>query len=111
LSEFGENFVILKFFGLKNSFFHSMGSAPARSLLFETLARGKLYIFGFFMKIYVCSAISEAFHRDLDGQKAQKHHENHLAATFSNSRKYLWENAVLRGKMSSKLKNSTWVGK
>ena len=88
-----------------------MGSAPARSLLFEELSGGKLYIFGFVMKIYVCSEIAEAFHQDLDGQKAQKHHENHLAATFSNSRKYLWENAVLRGKMSSKLQNSTWVGK
>jgi len=104
------NFCHFEIFGLKNSFFRSMGSAPARSLLFETLAGGKLYIFGFVMKIYVCLAIAEAFHRDLDGQKAQKHHENHLAATFSNSRKYLWENAVLRGKMSSKLKHSTWVG-
>jgi len=84
-----------------------MGSTPARSLLFETLAGGKLYIFGFVVKSYVCSAIAEAFHQDLDGQKAQKHHENHLAATFFNNRKYLWENAVLRGQMSSKLKNST----
>jgi len=62
LSKFGEIFVILKFFGLKDSFFCSMGSALARSLLFGALARGKLYIFGFFMKIYECLAIAKAFH-------------------------------------------------
>jgi len=63
------------------------------------------------MVSYACSVISEAFHQVLDDQKAQKHHENHLAATFCNNRKYFWENEILRGQMSSKLGNSTWVGK
>jgi len=78
--------------------------------LIGTLSGGKLYIFGFVMVIYACSSISEAFHQVLDDQKAQKHHENHLAATFCTSRKYFWENEVVEGKMSSKLGNSTWVG-
>ena len=62
------------------------------------------------MVIYASSGIAEAFHQILDSQKAQKHHENHLAATFCTSRKYFWENDVLEGRMSSKLGNSTWVG-
>jgi len=93
-------------FGPQNKFFGYTRSAHARSLLIGTLAGGKIYIFGFVMISYTFSAISEAFHRDLDGQKAQKHHENHLATTFCHNRKYLWENAIFRGKMSSKLKNS-----
>jgi len=76
-----------------------------------TLSRGKLCIFEFFMVSYTCSIISEAFHQVLDDQKAQKHHKNHLATTFCNRRKYFWENAIWRGQMSSKLGNSTWVGK
>ena len=70
---------------------------------------GKLDIFGFFMEIHACSEMAEAFHQVLDDQKGQKHHENHLSANFCTSRKYLWENEVLEGKMSSKLGNSTWA--
>ena len=87
-----------------------MGLALICSLFFGTLAEGNICIFGFFMTIYASSGIAEEFHQILDGQKAQKHHENHLAATFCTSRKYFWENEVLAGQMSSKLRNSTWVG-
>ena len=82
------NFCHFEIFGLKNRFFSYTSSASTRSLLIGTLAGGKLYIFGFFMVIYALSSISEAFHQVLDDQKAQKHHENHLAATFCNNRKY-----------------------
>ena len=105
------NFCHFEIFGPKNSFFSYTSSASTRSLLIETLVGGKICIFGFFMVSYACSVISEEFHQILDDQKAQKHHENHLAATFCHSKKYLWENAVLRGQMSSKWENSTWVGK
>ena len=87
-----------------------MSSASTRSLMIGTLAGGKLYIFGFFMEIYACSSMAKAFHQVLDDQKGKKHHENHLSATFCTSRKYLWENEVLEGKMSLKLGNSTWAG-
>ena len=97
-------------FWSKNRFFRYTGSASICSLLFRTLSEGNLCIFGFFMVSYAFLGISEAFHQILDGQKAQKHHENHLAATFCSSRKYFWENEVLEGKMSSKLGNYTWVG-
>ena len=98
-------------FGPKNRFFGYRRSVHACSLLIGTLAGEKICIFWFFMVIYTCSAIAEAFHQVLDGQQAQKHHENHLVATFCHSRKFLWANASLRGKMSFKFKNSTWVGK
>jgi len=75
-----------------------------------TLAVGKLYIFGFFMISYACSSMAKAFYQVLDDKKSQKHHENHLLFTFCTSRKYLWENEVSEGKMSSKLGNSTWDG-
>ena len=97
-------------FWSKNRFFSYTSSTSTYSLLMETLAGRKLYIFGFVMVIYACSGIYKAFRQVLDDQKAQKHHENHLAATFCTSRKYFWENEVLKGKISSKLRNSTWVG-
>ena len=104
------NFCHFEIFGLKNRFFSYTGSTSICSLLFGTLAEGNICIFGFFMVIYACSSISEAFHQVIDDQKAEKHHENHLAATFCTSRKYFWENEVLEGQMSSKLRNSTWIG-
>ena len=73
------------------------------------LVGGKICIFGFFMVSYAFSEMAEAFHQVLDDQKGQKHHENHLSATFCTSRQYLWENEVLEGQMSSKLGNSTWL--
>ena len=82
-----------------------------RSHFFGALAGGDLYIFGFFMVKYASSEVNLAFQQNLDGQTAQKHHENHLAATFCTSRKYLWENEVLEGQINSKFRNSTWVGK
>jgi len=78
--------------------------------MIRTLVGGKLYIFGFVMVSYACSSMAEAFHQVLDDQKGQKHHENHLSTTFCTNRKYLWENEVLEGQMSSKLGNSTWAG-
>ena len=104
------NFCHFEIFWSKNRFFSDTGSASICSLFFGTLAEGNLCIFGFFMVSYACLGIAEAFHQILDDQKAQKHHENHLAATFCTSRKYFWENEVLEGKLSSKLGNSTWVG-
>ena len=64
------NFCHFEIFGPKNRFFGYMSSAPARSLLIGTLARGKLCIFGFVMVSYACSVIFEEFHQVLDGQKA-----------------------------------------
>jgi len=104
------NFCHFEIFWPKNRFFRYTSSVSTRSLLIETPVGGKLYIFGFFMVIYAFSIIAEAFHQVLDDQKTQKHHANHLAATFCTTRKYFWENEVLEGKMSSKLKSSTWVG-
>ena len=104
------NFCRFEIFWSKNRFFSYTSSASMCSLFFGTLSEGNLCIFGFFMVIYAFSSISEAFHQVLDDQKAQKHHENHLVATFCTSRKYFWENDVLEGKMSSKLGNYNWVG-
>jgi len=104
------NFCHFEIFWPKNRFFSYTSSASTRSLLIGTLAGGKLYIFGFFMVGYACSSISKEFHQVLDDQKGQKHHENHLSYTFCTSRKYFCENEALEGKMSSKLKHSTWVG-
>ena len=98
LSKFGKNFVILKYFGLKTGFSVKRVAHSYAHFFFGTLAEGNLCIFGFFMISYASSGISEAFHQILDGQKAQKHHENHLAATFCTSRKYFSENEVWRGK-------------
>ena len=104
------NFCHFEKFWSQNKFFSPTRSASTRSLMIGTLDEGKIYIFGFFMVIYAFYSISEAFHQVLDGQRAEKHHENHIAATFCTSRKYFWENEALEGKMSSKLGNSTWVG-
>ena len=103
------NFCHFEIFWSKNRFFSYTSSASTCSLFFGTLAEGKIYISRFFMVIFACSSISKAFHQVLDDQRAQKHHENHLSATFCNNRKYLWENKVLEGQMSSKLGNSTWA--
>jgi len=110
LRKFEEIFVILKFLACKTGFFSPMRSASTRSLMIGTLSGWKIYIFGFFMVSYACSSMSKTFHQVLDDQKGQKHQENHLSATFCTSRKYLWENEVLEGQMSSKLGNSTWAG-
>ena len=104
------NFCHYEIFWSQNRFFNYTSSASMRSLLIGTLVGGKLCIFVFVMVSYACSVIAEAFHQILDDQKVQKHHENHLAATFFTSRKYFWENEFLEGKMSFKLRNSTWVG-
>ena len=82
-----------------------------RSPVFEALAGGDFYIFVFFMVNYASSEVNLAFQKNLDGQTAQKRHENHLAATFCTSRKYLWENEFLEGQINSKFRNSTWVVK
>ena len=82
-----------------------------RSHFFGALAGGDFYIFGFVMVKYASSEVNLAFQQNLDGQTAQKRHENHLAATFYTSRKDLWENEVLKGQINSKFRNSTWVGK
>ena len=111
MGKFGENFVIFKFLGQKTGFAVKWVARSCAHFFFGTLAGGNFYIFGFFMVNYASSEVNLAFHRNLDGQKAQKHHENHLAATFCTSREYLWENEVLEGQMSSKFRNSTWVGK
>ena len=113
-SEFGQirrKFCHFQIFGLKDRFCSYVGRALMRSHFFETLAGGDFYIFGFFMVNYASSEVNLAFQQNLDGQTAQKHHENHLAATFCTSRKYLWENEVLEGQINSKFRNSTWVGK
>ena len=102
MSKFGEIFVILKYFGPRTDFSAIWVARRCAHFFFGTLAEGNICIFGFFMVSYASSGITEAFHQILDGQKAQKHHENHLAATFCTSRKYFWENEVLEGKMSSK---------
>ena len=104
-------FCHFEIFWSKNRVFSYVGRSLIGSLFFETLAGGDFYIFGFFMVIYASSEVNLAFHRNLDGQKAQKHHENHLAATFCTSREYLWENEVLEDQIHSKFINSTWVGK
>ena len=75
-------FCLFEIFWSKNRVFSYVGRALMRSLFFETLAGGYFYIFGFFMVNYASSEVNLAFHQNLDGQKAQKHHENHLAATF-----------------------------
>ena len=88
-----------------------LGGSRAHALIFfGTLAGGNFYIFGFIMVNYASSEVNLAFQKNLDGQTAQKHHENHLAATFCTSRKYLWENEVLEDQIKSKCINSTWVG-
>jgi len=104
------NFCHFEIFGLQNRFFSPTRSASTRLLMIGTLAGGKIYSFGFFMVSYACSSMEEEFHQVLDDQKGQKHHENHLSATFCTSRKYLWENEILKGQLSSKLGNSTWAG-
>jgi len=104
------NFCHFEIFGLQNRFFSPTRSALTQALMIGTLAGGKLYSFGFVMVSYAFYTMAKAFHQVLDDQKGQKHHENHLSATFCTSRKYLWENEVLEGKMSSKLGNSTWAG-
>jgi len=104
------NFCHFGIVGLQKRFFSPTRSASTRALMIGTLAGGKLYIFGFVMLSYACSSTPKAFHQVLDDQKGQKNHENHLSATFCTSRKYLWENEVLEGQMSSKLGNSTWAG-
>jgi len=43
--------------------------------------------------------------------KGQKTPKNGQLSTFLTHRKQSWENEVLEGKMSSKFKNSSWVGK
>ena len=97
-------------FWLQNRFFRPTRRATRRALIVGTPSGGKIDIFGFLMVIYACSGMAERFHQVLGGLKGQKHHENHLSATFCTSRKYSWKIEVLEGKMSSKLKNSTWVG-
>jgi len=41
----------------------------------------------------------------------QKHSKNDLTAPILTHRKQSWEIEVLEGKMTSKFRNSTWVGK
>jgi len=43
--------------------------------------------------------------------KGQKTAKNGLSATFLTHRKKSWENEDLDGQMSTKFKNSSWVGK
>ena len=43
--------------------------------------------------------------------RGQKTPKNGLSTTFLTHRKQSWENEDLEGKMSTKLKNSSWVGK
>jgi len=108
--QFRRNFCHFEIFGLQNRFFSSTRIASTRALMIGTLAGGKIYSFGFVMVSYACSSMAKAFHQVLDDQMGQKHHENHLSATFCTSRKYLWENDILKGQMSSKLENSIWDG-
>ena len=55
--------------------------------------------------------MAERFHQVLGGLKGQKHLENGLSATFCTHKNQSWEIEVLEGKMTSKSRNSTWVGK
>ena len=91
-------------------FFHSTRRATRRALMIGTSSGGKLDIFGFFMVNYACSGMADKFHEVLGGLKGKKHSKNGLSATFCTSRNQSWEIAVLEGQMTSKLKNSTWVG-
>ena len=70
-----------------------------------------VFIFGFVMMKYTCSATAKAFHQGLGPQKVKKHAKNDLTALFWTHRKQSWENARLEGQMDTKLEKSTWVGK
>ena len=98
----------LKFWS-QNRFFRLTRRATWRALMIGTSSGGKIDIFGFFMVNYACSRMVEIFLQVLDGLKGQKHSKNDLSTTFCTSRNQSWEIAVLEGKMTSKLKNSTWV--
>ena len=86
------------------------GFSARRTLMIGTSSGGKICIFGFFMIYYVCSGMAEAFYQILGCLKGQKHSKNGLSATFCTSRNQSWVIAVLEGKMTSKLKNSTCFG-
>ena len=105
------NFCHFENFCPKNRFFGSTRSAPRAT---HNIGRSKSQVacsFGFVMMKSTCSTIAKAFHQVLSDQKAQKHHENHISATFCTSRKYFRENTLLEGQMDTTLENSTWVGK
>ena len=44
-------------------------------------------------------------------KRSKKHAKNDLTAPIWTHRKQSWENALLEGKMDTKLKHSTWVRK
>ena len=109
--EFGENFVNFEIFGHKTDPPPRTRSASFRALMIGTSSGGKIDIFGFFMINYACLRMSEIFHQVLGGLKGQKHLENGLSATFCSHRNQSWEIELLEGKMDTKSRNSTWVGK
>jgi len=53
--------------------------------------------------------MAKAFHKGLGPQKVKKHAKNDLTAPFWTHMKQSWENALLEGKMDTKLENFTWV--
>ena len=67
--------------------------------------------FGFDMGNHEFWYLDNKFGQVLGPQKVEKHAKNDLTAPIWTHRKQSWENALLEGKMDTKLKNSTWVRK
>ena len=107
----GNFFVNFEFFRPNHRFSYPTRSTTWRALTFERYNGGKIDIFGFFMKIYAFSRMAEEFYQVLSCLKGQKHPKIGLSATFCTHRKHCWEIELLEGKMDTKSRNSTWVGK
>ena len=99
----------LKFWS-QNRFFRPTRRATWRALMIGTSSGVKIDIFESFMINYACSGMAGRFNQVMDGLKGQKHTTTGLSATFCTSRNQSWEIAILVGLMTSKSKNSTWVG-
>jgi len=99
------------YFCTKNRVFLPVRRATWRALFLGSSKWKKIYISGFGMKNHDCWCMAKKFGKILSPQKVKKHSNNDLTAPILTHRKQSWEIEVLEGKMDTKLKNSTWVGK
>ena len=96
--KFGAILVNFEFFFAKNRFLPSTCSAPRTTLNMGRSISQKIYIFGFFMTNYTCSATAKTFHGDLSPQKVKKQEKNDLFPLFGHTGSSLGRLHFWRGK-------------
>lgn len=106
--KFGAIFVIFEIFNAKKRIFQQVRSATGATLLLGVSICKKVCIFGISMKKYACSGMAEIFGQVPGLQKAKKHSNSALSATFLPHRKQSWEIPFLERQVNSKSKNSSF---